>query len=204
MPSYPPFLPPWKEISRRWLASAFPSVERSLWIWRQRFTYINVSEYPNLNPQLPALPSLTLPDTQVCVLALWRKRPTSLSGSPLKKGIFQDVNKSPYLPLDITAHLVSLLRNFKLCLCSKSRLGRDVCLWRVLRAEIWRVVGQEECVSAFLLSACVLDGAGVWCMVCCRVCMQGEGKRFVRAGEVWELGGRMHREEWEKQESVCT
>lgn len=64
-------------------------------------------------------------------------------------------------------------------------------------AEIRRSVGQEACVSVFL-SACVLDGAGVWCMVCSHVCMQGEGKRFVCAGEVWELGVRMHREEREK------
>lgn len=67
---------------------------------------------------------------------------------------------------------------FKLCLCSKPQLGRDVCLWRVLEAWILRAVGQEACDSVSLLSACVAWGGlgcDVWCAVVCACKVKGRG-----------------------------
>lgn len=86
MPSYPPFLLPWKEISRPQLASAFPSVRRSLRISRYRCTYISVSEYPNLKPLFPSLPSLFLPDMWACFSLMQEEARGSLQ--------FQNTNKS--------------------------------------------------------------------------------------------------------------
>lgn len=99
-----------------------------------------------------------------------------------KKKIFQDMDKSLNLPLDIAPHLFlsALLGNFKPPGCSQTQLGRDMCLGG---AALWGSAG-EGCVSVcvcvrLLFVLCVGWGRGVM-----RVRRRGEGKRFVRAGEV--------------------
>lgn len=129
MPSYPLFPPPWKEISRPQLASAFPSVGRSLWIWRYRCTYINVSEYPNLKPRFPSLPSLFLPDTRAYFSLVKEEARASLQ---FCKKASSKTQINPQTSLWIShPHLFpsALLGNFRLHVCSKTQLGRDVCLW---------------------------------------------------------------------------
>lgn len=112
------------------------------------------------------------------------------------------MDKSLNLPLDIIACLLSLLRNFKLCLCSKLQLDAYVCLWRVSGMryrERWGKRHVSPC-SCCLPVCWMRLGCNVWCAVVCAHKVKGRGlcvPRSVRIGEgCIEKRGR--------KESVCS